>query len=1131
MQRNVNDIQNDLSFRIRSVQSERYRVTVRTNIFIVLTICCAAVLFAAAAEALFQSGCTLRSAAAVFFLSCLSGGLFRFVLQPALRQAGVLKRESEETTAKFIGDRFPQIRDRLLNVYQLSSQTKVSLKFSSPELLAAAVRNFLEETQSIDFLQSVDTAGLKRARRRFVATACVCLFFFAVFPGSLSGGLYRIVHFRTDFSPPPKYSFIIAPGSREIVKGESVAVTVHVVPAASSLVQVPKEIKLIRRPERQETAEETTLKKNDSGTFQTVLEGVRLTTEYYVLCGDVESMHNTLTVVDRPLFRSFHIRLDYPAYTGLPGRVQDDFAGEIGAPAGTRVTFTGSASKPLEKGTVRFGDSSSVPCVVHRDKISASFNVRTNTSYWISLTDEGHLANINPVQYRIQVLPDEYPSVLLLEPGKNIDIAGDQTLSVRMQIKDDYGFSSLRLGYRLVQSRYESAQETYTYAAVPITAAGTAAEIPFVWNLSPLHLAPEDVVEYFAEVFDNDAVGGPKSGRTGLFTLRLPSLDEVFTDIDKEQDRSLDDLQQTLGEAKKLKDDIESLNRDLKKNKDPDWQTQKKMGEMAKKYDEVQKKIEDVKSRFERTTQTMDRQNVLSPQTLEKYMELQQLFKSMDSAELQKVLKAKSESMQNIDKQQFQKAMEQMSLHDEQFRQSIERTIELLKRIQIEQKMDEINTRVQAMERQQQEIKDQTSSSQNDDQLRKDLAQRQRDLAKQEQAMEREAADLQKRMEEFFTEMPAKEMQQLLDDMQRENIRGTIEQSVSQMQEGNRTGAQSSQQRTQQQLKNIRMQLNSMQQRMQQQQSRTVINALRRATNDLLELSKEQEELKNQAQAAPSGSPQLRENAQRQQRVSQDLNNVITALVDLSQKSFAVTPDMGKAIGEASAHMTNALRDLELRSGGSASQEQDRAKASLNKAAVQTQNALQAMMQGGGQGGSGSLMQQLQRMGQQQMAINMETQQLDGQQRAQAAARLAQEQAAVQKSLEQLNAEAKQSSDGQRLLGDLEKISNDMKEVVQNLEQNNVDRETMQKQDRILSRMLDAAKSMHEKDYEQKRKSESGTPIPRKRPPELNRELLNEKQRFQEDLLNALQQGYSKDYQELIKKYFELLEKSEKPLN
>jgi hypothetical protein len=1123
-------MQNALQLRIQEVQNKRYQTAALRNFTIVLSFAASLLLTGTAMEALFDFSCTIRTLFAVLYLSCLSYALFRYVLQPLLRCNGILNREKEELTAKFIGDKFPRIKDRLVNMYQLSSRKKEFSAFSSPELLDAAVQMFLDEIQDVNFLQSVDRAVLIRVRRWFLCVIGGSFILFALFPHSLSGGLYRLAHFRTDFSPQPKYSFVIIPGSMEIIKGDTVHVTIRIVPAMPSFIQIPKELNLARRLEKQDKAEEILIQRSPSGTFQTVFEGVRATTEYYVRAGDVESMHDTLTVVDRPLARSFHLQLDYPAYTNLPERLQEEFAGDISAPAGTRITLTGTASKLLEKGFVGFSDSTASFFTVHRDKFSASFTVRKDNLYWLTLIDEEHLRNINPVQYRIQTIPDEFPSVVILEPGKNIDIAGDQTLVVRLQIKDDYGFSSLRIGYRLVKSRYEQAQEKYSYTGIQVPASGTIAEIPFTWNLSPLHLAPEDVVEYFAEVFDNDAVGGPKSGRSALFTLRLPSLDEVFADAGREQERSLDELQKTLEEAKKLKDDMESLNRDLKNNKDPDWQTQKKMGEMAKKYEEVQKKIEDSKSRLEHTTLTMEQQNVLSPATLEKYMELQQLFKTMDSAELRKALQAKSESMQNIDKQQFQQAMQLMSFREEQFRQTIERTIELLKRIQIEQKMDEITARVQALEQKQRELEEQTKSAQNNESLQKEPAQQQKDLAKQEQAMEHEAADLQKRMEQFFTEMPAKEMQQLLEEMKQENISGMMDQSASAMEQGNRGAALSPQQHAQKQLQSFHSQLSSLQKRMQQEQARTVLNALRRATNDLLELSKEEEELKTQAQSAPPGSLRLRENAQQQQRVSQDLQNVIAYLLDLSKKSFAVTPDMGRAIGEASAHMTNALRDLELRSGGSASQEQDRAKASLNNAAVQTQNALQAMMQGG-QGGAGSLMQQLQRMAQQQMSINMETQKMNGEQRAQEAARLAQEQAAVQKSLEQLNAEAKQSSDGQRMLGDLGKISDEMKEVVRALEQNSVDRETIRKQDRILSRMLDASKSMHERDYEQRRKSESGTPTAGKQPADIDPELLNEKQRFREDLINALQQGYSRDYQELIKKYFELLEKSEKPLN
>jgi hypothetical protein len=221
--------------------------------------------------------------------------------------------------------------------------------------------------------------------------------------------------------------------------------------------------------------------------------------------------------------------------------------------------------------------------------------------------------------------------------------------------------------------------------------------------------------------------------------------------------------------------------------------------------------------------------------------------------------------------------------------------------------------------------------------------------------------------------------------------------------------------------------------------------------------------------------------------------------------------------------MQSALNALEGRNGFGASQEEGAAMASLNKSAMQLQNAMQNMMQAGGSG-MGGLMQQLQMMAGQQQSINMQTQ---GMQQAAEAARIAGEQEAVRKSLEQLNKEAQASGEQKKMLGDLDKIAEEMKEVVNNLEQNNVNPETIRKQERILSRLLDASKSMREKDYEKKRKAQTGTEIVRRGPGELDPSALEGKNKLLEDLLKSLEHGYSKDYQELIRKYFDELQKIE----
>jgi hypothetical protein len=183
-------------------------------------------------------------------------------------------------------------------------------------------------------------------------------------------------------------------------------------------------------------------------------------------------------------------------------------------------------------------------------------------------------------------------------------------------------------------------------------------------------------------------------------------------------------------------------------------------------------------------------------------------------------------------------------------------------------------------------------------------------------------------------------------------------------------------------------------------------------------------------------------------------------------------------------------------------------------------------MQNGG-GGAGSLLQQLQSMAGQQMTLNMQSQNL-GQgmsvQRASEMARLARDQDAIRKSLEQLNKEAETSGDRERLLGDLQKIAEEMKDVVRDFEQQNVNEETSRRQERILSRLLDASKSTRERDYEKKRKAQTGRTMIRKSPEAIDPNALTGRNKLRDELLKSLEQGYSRDYQELIRKYFERLE-------
>ncbi|CUT05016.1 hypothetical protein JGI23_01863, partial [Candidatus Chrysopegis kryptomonas] len=175
-------------------------------------------------------------------------------------------------------------------------------------------------------------------------------------------------------------------------------------------------------------------------------------------------------------------------------------------------------------------------------------------------------------------------------------------------------------------------------------------------------------------------------------------------------------------------------------------------------------------------------------------------------------------------------------------------------------------------------------------------------------------------------------------------------------------------------------------------------------------------------------------------------------------------------------------------------------------------------------GGLQFLLQQLNQLAMQQLGLNQATQELMQQltleQQAEMA-RLAAQQELIRKSLQELMKEAEISGNRSRILGDLNKIAEEMKEVVSDLESNNLTEETIRKQERILSRLLDAQRSIHERDFEKQRESRPGQNITRQSPAELN--LQEEKEKIFQELLKSIRENYHRDYEALIKRYFELL--------
>jgi hypothetical protein len=304
--------------------------------------------------------------------------------------------------------------------------------------------------------------------------------------------------------------------------------------------------------------------------------------------------------------------------------------------------------------------------------------------------------------------------------------------------------------------------------------------------------------------------------------------------------------------------------------------------------------------------------------------------------------------------------------------------------------------------------------------------------------------------------------------------------------------------------------------------------------DNILTLSEQEENLKKETAKTENNSSSFNRNAEKQSSLQKSLDNILKQMSELSQKTFAITPEMGKSLGDAKREMMKSIQSMQNRNGNMAAQSQGEAMKSLNEAASYMKNSMDAMMQGSGQGGMMSLMQQLQMLSQQQMNLNNLTQMLQQGENGKLTAeqqtqlqRLAQQQELIRKSVQQLNKEAKESGISKKIPSSLENIMNEMREVVSDMNTEKLDDNLIQKQERILSRMLDAQRSINERDFEKKRESQAGENVVRESPPELNLSSESGKDNLRDELNRSIREGYLRDYEILIRKYFEALQKEE----
>jgi len=1053
------------------------------------------------------------------WLGITGGSFVHFILTPLYKRFMIVPSDPFRSAA-LAGSLFPQVKDDLMNAMQL---VKVDDRRGfSEKLVSAAFEEVYKRVSDLEFGSAV---SFNAAKKLFVWTLASLILSGGsfIFSNGMRDAAGRLLDHNAEFLPPQKYSFEVKPGNIEAAKGDSITISVKVSgPEVRSL-------DFYFKDESQPAFVKEILKSGKDGSFSFTISAIKYSTEYYAMVEDSKSLIYKITVTDKPLVRTFKLSITPPGYTGERPSEQTD-NGNVSGIKGTAISFSLESNKELASASLEFLEGMNIPLEVSGTSASGAFRITGDNEYFIKITDTKGYTNTSPVKYSIKAFFDADPEITVVSPDSNTALPRSQRQDISLIISDDFGFSGLNLHYRISKSKdAATVQQKFNSIPVPFNRQVKETGVEYTWSLAQLFLSQGDEVTYYLEVADNDAVSGPKTAKSREYIVRVPTLEELFATGDKKQEEILKELNDVLKDAEKLQKEMDKASKEMKSDKkDLSFEEKEKLEKMIDNFEKLQDKVEQLSQKMEDVQNNMQENNLLSPQTMEKFMELQKMLQEISTDEMKKLMDKMSKNLENLNRKDAQQNLENMKMDEETFKKSLERTMNLLKRVQVEQKIDELIKRSQNLNEQLDKMQNETKNA--DQKTMDQLAKKQDEIKKQMEALEKEMKELREKMKDM-KDMPNEQAEKLQDELEKQQNDELSDEAKENLKKGQKQQAMQNQQKMSKNMKKMEEGLQELQNSINEANQMQTMADMMKIISDIVDLSKQQENLKKKTQSS-SPSALLNQEMREQDKIQRNLDKMLARLGELAQKSFAVSPEMAKSLGGARREMGKSLDNMQNRNNKQAAGNQGEAMSFLNQAAGMMQDALAQMMQqgNGGQGGMMSMMQQMGQMAGQQMTLNQQMQemmkgsggQLTQEQMSQIQ-RLRQEQENIKKSLDQMNKEAKAAGKSKSIPANLDKISQEMQEIITDMRTGRVNDELVKKQDKILSKMLDATRSVNERDFEKERESFTGTNSKGNSPGALKLDGQKKDKSYSDNINKALQGGFTKDFEDLTRKYYNLI--------
>jgi len=866
----------------------------------------------------------LRYSVLAIFIVLGAFALIRYVILPLLQMSKLGPIISHERAAGIIGEHFPNVRDKLLNILQLSEQSNEN---ASKALIEASIEQKTKELSPVPFVGAVDLRKNRRMLPLLLGPLIIGSILLFAAPYIFEDSALRLLNPSKSFAPPAPFEFELETKKLSVPQFEDITVKVRTEGRLT-----PEQVSIMYNGQR------ISMEQVKPGHFSHTIHKIAKNTRFSFESSGYNSERHEIKVLSNPIIKEFQVMVDYPSYTGKKDEILDNI-GDVVIPQGTALNWR---FKTEHTDRMMFGLGKYYYRSMRKsgDIFSAGKAFMSDTSYSIAMANQDVIGK-DTLKYRVSVIPDQYPSINV---SQYIDsMTGDYVLFVG-EAGDDYLVKSVSMQYTISnRGRKRSGR-------IPMKIKkGNAIQFDYFLDIMKLGVRPGEKLQYHFTACDNDAVNGSKCVQSSTYTFTRPSAAQQENQLKEDQKEVTEDLKEASEENEKVEKEIKKIQEDLLEKKKLDWSDQQNLKQLSNRNQSIQKQIENIQRKFQKNNKKTEDKNY-SEQLQQKQENLEQLMEELKDNKLEERMKKLEELMKMLNKDELFEQLEELKQENMQMEKDIERMVELMKQLERDMRAEDLQKKVEDLANKEEDLQ---YKNEEDMATTPEMKKEQDELNKEMEEVKKDLEELEKVNEE--TEQK-KDMEGIKEDQK--DAEEDMKESSDKLSKGEKSKAGKSQKSAKSNLQDMAAKLGKMAGGGDMEKIEIDIKATRQILSNLIRMSFGQENLMDVVKKTRFTDPKHLKNIQKQHKLSDDSKMIADSLFALSKRVFTISSTVNKEIAEINAKMENSIRNLESKNIRGAGVNQQYVMTGTNNLALMLNELLQQLQaqqaQAQAQQGSGS---------------------------------------------------------------------------------------------------------------------------------------------------------------------------------